>query len=382
MGSVFQGYSDSVIGWFSAAGLLAAGAGLWFCGRLRAAKWRRILGEPASNVMDLREKRKGRPGWVKTIPKDAKIKGDRPLFESLYRHVRAETRLRLPRALGLAMDIEERDVTAPETAAPAKVPLTDEDKIGPLLNAKLDPAVAVPTEAIAQSLVVNLVNVLKGKKKLSVGLEHAVWDSLGAGGGFAGAKLGGLFGMALAPMTVGISATLTPVWILLGAWFGSIAGKKAGNHFRSRRYFAAARRLRRAALDFRRWFLRSFPEFFSELDREFSEANERIRERSRQEQSTFVRFFYPSFMTVFYRECRARLSRDRLEERKRFVRIRAYVKHLDPVAFASLLVDIDDASVKEYPEIAVYRAAYVGALTEMREIENQANEAHIPSKTA
>jgi hypothetical protein len=336
----------------------------------RLRKWKMLLEGPASDVAVLRAKRR-KPSWVKSLPPRLHLDSKHPLFEALYSHYRTEPEEFAPQAIQLALRaIAQAEAKKINEGAPRiGGKISDEEKIGSLMSAPTDFETAVPADAFAQNLVLNLVNVLKGRKKLTLGLEHALWDTLGAGGGFAGAKIGGALGVAVAPLVIGASTAFLPVWVLVGAWLGSLAGKKVGSRFKARRYFSAAKKLRKTSRAFKRWFLDQFPAFLAELDREFGKAAENAGALRRDHRSRWLRFFWPDLMSTFFEMSLVRLKADAAAERRRFLEMRAEVRALDPIRFASILERLDPKSARAYPELVEYHRAYREALDELREVD-------------
>jgi hypothetical protein len=370
------------------AALIAAGVaaltGLLL--RLRArriAKWVLILEEPASSVALLSARPKRAPKWLREIPQDLNLRTEAPLFEALYLHHRNHPSQLGSPVLKLALLSQgaapDRELLSAPQQEQAR--FSDEDKIKTLMGAKPDPAGLVPTEALAENVVLNLVNVLKGKKKLTVGLEHALLDSLGAAGGLAGSKVGGALGIASAAVLTGLSVPLVPVLVLLGALIGSLVGKRAGGWLKGWRGFSAVRKMQLASRNFKKWFLDQFPEFLAVREQEFREAIARTRELQRRHQNRFSRFWLPDLTTVFLRLSLVRLEHDCLAEKQRLERLRGSIRALDPLEFSAVLTNLDEASARSHPQLFEHYQAYQAALAALRDARTAA-EPSIRKKSA
>jgi hypothetical protein len=354
------------------------GALVWYARARKTRRWKAILNAPAFETLVHLSKRR-KPAWVKPLPTGLKYDVKTPLFEVLYAHFRKGAENTNRPALRLAEAAVTASTKPNETTEKLSTNerVSAEDKLGTLMSTPADYAAPLPADALAQNVVLNLVNVLKGKKKLSLGLEHALWDTLGAGGGFAGAKMGGALGVSLGPLLIASSSFL-PAWILVGAWLGSLAGKKVGTRFKARRYFSAIKRLRKTSRDFKRWFLAEFPEFIEEIDRDFERVSGILAEARRKEGRPFFRYWRPNIMTTFCDLARVRLKSDHASERKRFVHLRSQLRSLDPIRFASVLEQLDSKSVRAYPELVDHLENYRAAIHEIEEIR----DGEVPPKMA
>jgi hypothetical protein len=354
----------------------------------RCRKWELILEEPASSVAFLkRTQRKGRPPWIMDLPDGLELDSEEPLFEVLYAHFRTHPATFRSQVLSLAIarvdgrgEGKDAKNALPEAAAGETV--STEEKIKTLLGAKADPADLVPTDALTENVVLNLVNVLKGKKKLSLGLEHALLDSLGAAGGIAGSKVGGAVGLASASLLAGVSLPLVPAFAFAGALLGALAGKRAGAWFKGWRYFAALRQMQRASRRFKKWFLDQFPEFIEARDKDFETAIAQTQECYRRRQSRFMRFWYPDLLSAFFRMSLHRLDHDREAERKRLERLRATVRSLDPLEFAAVLGGLDEKSASSHPQLLEHYEAYRAALQALRNVRDAAGGISSTQKSA
>ena len=256
---------------------------------LRTRKWRNILAEPVRPAARARR-------WARKLPPDLKLDSGQALFEVLYLRFRALHDPPAPDVLKLAIEgrpdasLSSSDLSYSKSSHQ----LTDDEKVATLVSVKANSGSLVPVDTFAHHALLNLLNVLKGKKKLKTGLEHAVLDSLGPSSGIAGAKLGGAIGLAMTPVTAGISVVLIPIWAVFGAWLCALAGKKVGSRFKCRRYYSAERKLKKVSRDFQKWFLANFPGFLAERERCFIAAMSLTQDLRRSYQNPITRFLFPS----------------------------------------------------------------------------------------
>lgn len=356
-------FSELSQSWPLRAGLAIFCFGVCVCliRSTRLRKWRKVLLQSAKT-----QDRKSR--WVKSLPRDLDLDSEAPLFEILYRHYLGMSRSSAAQVLNLALGGDAISGSSPQNVVRISgSKLTDDEEVSALLSVQMTPESEIPAEALARNAVLNLFSVLKGHKKLRVGLEHAVLDSLGAGGGIAGAKLGGLISLALAPLFLGLWSFVLPVWIVLGALLGSLAGKKMGGRLKSRRYLAATKRLRGVSKDFKKWFLSQFPDLLKERDLDFKNALVKSRELYRQGRNPMLRFLFPDLMTVFFKQSLKRLVQDRSSEQKRIKQVRDRIRGMDPEDFASVLRELDEKTARSHARLFKYFEDYQQALAEMRE---------------
>jgi hypothetical protein len=329
----------------------------------RVRKWQLILEEPSSSVAFLTTGLKNPPKWIRDLPKGLKLDTEVPLFEILYQYDRSQATSFNPHVLSLTLaHLESPKGTDPALPKPTLAgPLSQEDKIRALIGARADAPGLLPTDALAENVVLNLVTVLKGKKRLTVGLEHALLDSLGAAGGIAGSKVGGAVGLASATLLTGVSLPLVPVLAVLGAWLGSMAGKRAGSWFKDWRHFSALKQLRLASRSFKKWFLAQFPQFLAARDEDFRAAIQQTRDQARRHQGLLLRFLFPSLMTSYFKASLARLEHDRRAERRRLRRLHDLIRSLDSTEFATILGTLDESSAAAHPQLLEHYRAYRSA---------------------
>jgi hypothetical protein len=140
-----------------------------------------------------------------------------------------------------------------------------------------------------------------------VGAEHAALDAVGGGGGaLLGAKLGLAAGLALAPVTGGVSALLIPKLVVVGGALGGATGKMTADWVKSRKLRKAQAALEAAAGEL-------VEAFFARADLVAARAAVLLRERRRrlafareQLDPWYRRHLFPSLMGHFYQRAAQR----------------------------------------------------------------------------
>jgi hypothetical protein len=290
---------------------------------------------------------------------------DGPLFEELYRkHHPAALAPRGSPVLDMAFSRLAPDAARADTqASTAPLPLTDEEKAKALVGGTVSPPTSlVAAEVLAENALIHLLGVLQGKKRLAVGLEHALLDSLGAAGGAAGSKAGIAVGLAGASLMTGVALPIvpiiTPALAIVGAIAGSFAGKRAGSWFKNWRCYSAARRMGRAARAFKKWFLARFPAYLGQARDKRDIAFELNRKLLNEQQSWLGRALWPSLLTVFFKRCFARLERDYLGDVSRLRDLHAAIKATDARQLGWILESLDERSASSYPGLMNHYVAY------------------------
>jgi hypothetical protein len=350
-----------------AAGLLLVA--LVYARVYRVKKWKRILAEPASSFL-LKS-----PRWLKQLPPGVRLNSEGPLFEALYECLMAEPQGFASSALARsAAFLEKNENHSPGSLDPVER-ISEEEKIKSLMGAKVAPEskAGLPVDTLAENLVVNFVHILQGKKKFKVGVEHALLDSLSAGGGIAGAKLGGISGLALAPLVTGHAAMALPALLILGAWLGALIGKKLGSRVKARHKISAFKKLRNISIEFKKAFINHFPALRSELDQRFRDQLIFMARLSRARQGILLRLIFPSMMTVFFGLSRKRLKMEWQQERADLKKMGRKLKAMPPLEFAQTLRDLGSPEMgEEHVEIALLRQELDAAFKELEAAENQA----------
>jgi hypothetical protein len=160
----------------------------------------------------------------------------------------------------------------------------------------------IPVITLLLSGARNARSVAAKRKTLVDAAEHTAVDTVTKGlGGFGGAKLGLLIGLALAPVTGGLSAVAaTAGCTLLGSVGGVFAGKSIGSWFKARHLRKLQALLNQEAPTLRDAFVSRVSEIIKPLDRSCRIQLESYRNARRRLQNWLQRIFVPSTMTTFY----------------------------------------------------------------------------------
>jgi hypothetical protein len=355
------------LGWF----LATLSTGLFLIRARRIRKLKKILSEPAE---EYGKKVAGKRRKLR-IPKGTELTSKLPLEDVLYEDYRVKPKAFLPESVAeiLPDEPQPEKLHALGIAPPKAEPISDEQKINQLVGLQAYPSDPnyMPVEALATSFLVNLLQVVKGKKQLSIGVEHAVLDSFGAGGGFAGAKLGGVLGLGLAPFVASVAPIALPAFMLAGAWMGARAGKKLGDRMKARKLYSALKQLRKVSNAFRKYFLKQFPVLMKQLDQEFESKIAFTRELYMKRQGRLKRFFFPDLLTVFLGSCQQRIKLDWESKRKEWKQIKAQVRVMTPVEFVALFDQEGEQMLKPFPELLDQYHAYQQALKEVQEVSKE-----------
>ena len=252
---------------------------------------------------------------------------------------------------------------------------TDEERVNHWVSLRSYPGNpdTVPYDAFASNLLRNLIGVLRGRKKLKIGVEHAVVDSMGAGAGMAGAKMASLVGVATAPLWAGFPPFSLPVFILLGAWSGSLVGRKVGHWIKARKVHGALRRLNRSSVELKAGFLRQLPHWLEEMDAEYQERQTLARTLHRKQQGFLLRTLFPDLMCIFFKDCVILLKSERQACRREWKALRRRIQRSEPREVARLLEEMHAAAIQPDSELHHLREAHVLALKELEETRKQAS---------
>lgn len=119
---------------------------------------------------------------------------------------------------------------------------------------------SVPLISLAINTAKNGHKLYKGNVDLGTAVEHTILDTTGGGvGGWAGGKVGLAAGMALAPVTGGLSAVVIPAAsTFIGGIIGIFTGKGITGWFKRRHLRSAMKQLESASSDFRDEFLQLY----------------------------------------------------------------------------------------------------------------------------
>ena len=160
----------------------------------------------------------------------------------------------------------------------------------------------IPLITLVLSSARNTRNAFAGRKSAVDALAHTVVDTASVGmGGFAGAKLGLLVGLALAPATGGLSAVIaTAGCTLAGSVGGVLAGRSVGSWFKSRHLRELLRVLEADAVHLRNAFERCVDDIIATFRRARNQQIEIYRASQKRLQNWVARAVAPSTMTTFY----------------------------------------------------------------------------------
>lgn len=335
----------------------------------RIQRWKVILSQPGSQAAAETAE------WRKLLPADISLASEAPLFNILFEAFRSRPNLFLP--AGLSKALAEAKPLPAQIGAEFKLAIASDEELYQLFGMRTyqqNPDY-IPVDALTSNLIRNLLSVLTGKKKLRVGLEHALLDSLGAGGGFAGAKLGSLVGLVVAPLITPLitplaswaAAVIIPTFVLIGAWLGSLAARQLAAKARFRKIHAELKRLRAAAKTFRSTFLLRFPELMKSLEDDYRARIHATHEMRRKRQNPLSRYFYPDLLTIFFNETVARLTAECTDEINRWKSIRWKVRFTSPLEFVPILHKLTDGRFLGDDELQKYYLEYAAALKSLEE---------------
>ena len=189
----------------------------------------------------------------------------------------------------------------------------------------------IPLIALAINTARNGRKVYKGDVDLVTAAEHTVLDTAAAGGGgTVGGKAGLAVGLALAPMTGGISAVVIPAaTTLVGTLVGVFTGKGISGWIKERHLRAAVASLQSVAAEFRDEFLRLYSTVVGVSDSFFEVRLELVRERVAEE-GIVKRSLFPSTETVFYNMAAKELRAERQAGRRFYADLHRTVQEAEP----------------------------------------------------
>ena len=353
---------DEVSSWLAGMStLVLLSAALIAIRSRRLRRWNKMLATRASALVA----QEG--SWKSKLPRGIQLDSELPLFEVLYGGHQAKPRLSASSDLKGTLLKAEPAAKFGLSSSPS-----DEDTISHLISLRGYQQVGfLPIDAVASSLLGNLTSVLKGKKKLVTGMEHAVLESLGAGGGFAGAKIGNILGLGLIPLAASAGPLVLPLSMLAGAWLGSVAGRKIGDRVKARQLHSAMKKLRSASKNLKRSFLERFPELMDELDRDYALRIGHVLGLRRWNERRLRRMFFPGIMTAFYSGAVRRLRADWDEDRKQWQSIRKKVRFIRPLEFAYVLYGLGEESFLSDSTLLASYQQYEAAVSEVREAQGQ-----------
>jgi len=167
----------------------------------------------------------------------------------------------------------------------------------------------VPLISLVTSGAKNANAVAKGKKDVSLALEHTVLDVAGKGlGSTIGAKAGLALGMTLAPVTGGLSVALLPAIGAIGGLFG---GKRIVGWWKGRHLREAKEMLQKKSTEFASRFLDCYEELVDSIVSPLRERDEWCT-KQRSTENVFRRIFFPSLQVKIYGLLKGKLEEERM----------------------------------------------------------------------
>lgn len=170
------------------------------------------------------------------------------------------------------------------------------DDIGDLID-------QIPYITLAISTVKNAKGVFSGDKGVLTALEHITGDCVAVGfGGLAGSKIGLGIGLALAPVTGGISAIVIPAaTTIVGTLIGIFTGKGIVGWFKQRHLRAAIEQLKLKATDLCQYFLNGVDRIHVTVDGYYNRMVLETKQAYREDKEGFFkRIFFPGILSKFY----------------------------------------------------------------------------------
>jgi hypothetical protein len=237
----------------------------------------------------------------------------------------------------------------------------DEEKIQTIValpSYHADPA--LPVEVVASSVISNMVKAVRGQKPFKTAVEHAVLDSFGASGGFAGAKAGALAAISVMPwLAIGLAPYWIPVAMVIGAAIGSIVGRKIAHRVKERKFYATQNHLKHIANDFKQELLVRTPEMQLELENDLVQRQVSLtRMPSSSRFKRFILFFYPDLLSIWVQLSTQRLANERKLSRKNWRRLRRRIKKLRFDTLDRLIHQVNEKSLASYPKLIELRTQY------------------------
>ncbi len=166
----------------------------------------------------------------------------------------------------------------------------------------------IPFISLAFNVVKNSRKLYKGDLDLKTAAEHTVLDTAATGvGGLLGSKIGLGLGLALAPVTGGLSTVFMPI---LGSLAGVFTGKGISGWFKERHLRRAIEQIQNLATEFQAVFLDLYQNVVNAMSESFKPSLKMCRRRV-VEEGFFRRTVFPSVKTTFYRMASEELKTER-----------------------------------------------------------------------
>ena len=185
---------------------------------------------------------------------------------------------------------------------------------------------SVPFISLAINACKNIHKLHKGDIDLKTAAEHTALDTAASGvGGWLGGTAGLGWGLALAPVTGGLSTVVLPV---LGSLAGIFTGKGISGWFKERHLRRAFEELQYLATEFRDSFLDLYQTVVDAMD-SFFESHLATCGRERREEGLLKRVVFPSVKNTFYRMASRELKAERAVSRNFYAELRETVQNTE-----------------------------------------------------
>jgi hypothetical protein len=160
----------------------------------------------------------------------------------------------------------------------------------------------IPLITLVLSAGRNARGVLAKRKNVKDAVAHTAIDTASKGlGGMAGAKVGFLIGVALAPATGGLSAIIaTAGCTLAGSIGGVVTGRSVGAWFKGRHLRELKHLLEGQAINLRDVFERRVNDIIGTFKKSYGQQIRNYRTARSRLQNWLLRIVAPSTLTTFY----------------------------------------------------------------------------------
>ena len=185
---------------------------------------------------------------------------------------------------------------------------------------------SVPFVSLAINACKNIHKLHKGDIDLKTAAEHTALDATASGvGGWLGGTAGLGWGLALAPVTGGLSAVVLPV---LGSLVGIFTGKGISGWFKERHLRRAIEEIQYLTTEFRDSFLDLYQTVVGAMDSYF-ESHLITCGSGRREEGFLKRIVFPSVKTTFYRMASRELKTERTASHSFYSDLREAVQDVE-----------------------------------------------------
>ncbi len=182
---------------------------------------------------------------------------------------------------------------------------------------------SIPFISLAINTCKNIHKWRKGDVDLKTAAEHTALDTAASGvGGWLGGTAGLGWGLALAPVTGGLSAVVLPI---LGSLAGIFTGKGISGWFKERHLRRYIEELQYLATEFRDAFVELFSNVVGAMD-SFFEQPLAVAANGIAEEGFFKRMVFPSAETTFYRMASKELKAERADRHSFYADLRKAVQ--------------------------------------------------------